>query len=358
MEQLLFYLALAIGLSFLCSILEAVLLSLTPSYISVLRDSGSRSGKLLEKLKLDVDRPLAAILSLNTIAHTVGAAGVGAQAQAVFENVPFSVISGVLTLFILVLSEIIPKTLGATYWRTLAIPSAYLIQFLTILLAPFVWLSSLLSGMMTRGQREPAISRDEIHAVTYMGEREGVIDSSDAKMLQAVMRFQTITVNDIYTPRPVVKYLHARNSVREVLDAEKELKYSRYPVLGDSENILGYVLRNELLMAAANDQWDRRIEAFTHSAMIIPEQMPIKRAFAMFLRRRAHLAMVVDEFGSFSGVLTLEDVIESLIGHEIMDEGDSVEDLRDFARNLAENDINEEQYDDMGGVARREKSLN
>ncbi|MFP4358079.1 MAG: CNNM domain-containing protein [Puniceicoccaceae bacterium] len=341
MEQLLFYFSLAIGLSFLCSILEAVLLSLTPAYISVLRDSGSRAGKLLEKLKLDVDRPLSAILSLNTIAHTVGAAGVGAQAQVVFESVPFSVISGVLTLLILVLSEIIPKTLGATFWRPLAVPSAYLIQSLTVLLAPFVLLSSLLSGIITRGRREPAISRDEIHAATFMGEREGVLDRSDAKMLQSVMRFQSITVNDVYTPRPVVKYLLARNSVREVLQAEKELKFSRYPVLGDSENIVGYVLRNELLMAAANDQWDRRIETLAHTGMIIPEQMPIKRAFTMFLRRRAHLAMVVDEFGSFSGVLTLEDVIESLIGHEIMDEGDSVEDLRDFARNLAENDITE-----------------
>jgi CBS domain containing-hemolysin-like protein len=341
MELLLFYFSLAIALSFLCSILEAVLLSLTPSYISVLKDSGARAGKLLEKLKLDVDRPLAAILSLNTIAHTVGAAGVGAQAQAVFSNIPFSVISGVLTLLILVLSEIIPKTLGATYWRTLAIPSAYLIQILTVVLAPFVVLSSVLSGMLTRGKRDPAISRDEIHAVTHMGEREGVLDSSDAKMLQSVMHFQSVTVNDVYTPRPVVKYLLARNSIREVLDADKDLKFSRYPVLGDSENILGYVLRNELLMAAANDQWDRRIEELTHSVMIIPEPMHIKRAFTLFLRRRAHMAMVVDEFGSFSGVLTLEDVIESLIGHEIMDEGDSVEDLRDFARNLAENDVTE-----------------
>lgn len=341
MELLIFYFCLAIFLSFLCSVLEAVLLSLTPSFISVLKDSGSRAGVLLEKLKLDVDRPLAAILSLNTIAHTVGAAGVGAQAQAVFSNVPFSVISGVLTFLILVLSEIIPKTLGATYWRPLAIPSGYVIHALTVILAPFVFLSSFLSGLLTGGRKGPSISRDEIHAVADMGEREGILDSADARMLQSIIQFQSIKVNDVYTPRPVVKHFLSSNTIREVVDSEGELKFSRYPVIGPAESIIGYVLRNELLMAAANGDWNRRVEEFTHKAKIIPEQMPIKRALGMFLRNRAHIAMVVDEFGSFAGVLTLEDVVESLIGHEIMDEGDSVEDLRAFARQLAEKDITE-----------------
>lgn len=332
MELLLFFFSLAILISFLCSILEAVLLSMTPSFISVLKDSGSRAGRLLEKLKIDVDRPLAAILSLNTIAHTVGAAGVGAQAQVVFSNVPFSVISGVLTLLILVLSEIIPKTVGATYWRPLAVPSGYLIHYLTVLLAPFVLLSSILSRLITGGNRGPSISRDEIHAVADMGEREGILDSADARMLQSIIRFQSIKVNDVYTPRPVVKYLFSNSSIREVMDTEKELNFSRYPVLGSGESILGYALRSDLLMAAANDEWNRCVADFTHKAMIIPEQMPIKRALRMFLRSRAHMAMVVDEFGSFAGALTLEDVVESLIGHEIMDEGDRVEDLREFAR--------------------------
>ena len=342
MELLLFYLSLAILLSFLCSVLEAVLLSLTPSFILVLKDSGSRAGTLLEKLKRDVDRPLAAILSLNTIAHTVGAAGVGAQAQVVFSNLPFSVISGVLTLLILVLSEIIPKTLGATYWRPLAVPSAYLIHFLTISLAPFVYLSSVLSGLLTGGKRGPAISRDEIHAVADMGEREGIIDNADAKMLQSIMRFQTNKVNDVYTPRPVVKHFSSNSTIREVMDTEKELNFSRYPVLGSAQSILGYALRNELLMAAANDEWNRRVKDFTHKAMIIPQQMPLKSALGLFLRSRSHMAMVVDEFGCFAGVLTLEDVVETLIGHEIMDEGDSIADLREFARKSAENGITED----------------
>ena len=338
MELLLFYFFLAILTSFLCSILEAVLLSLTPSYISVLKDSGSRAGKSLETLKLDIDRPLAAILSLNTIAHTVGAAGVGAQAQVVFSNVPFSIVSGVLTLLILVISEIIPKTIGAIYWRPLALPSAYIIQFLTLIMAPFVALSSFFSRWLTGGKHGPSISREEIHAFADMGEQEGVIDSTDAKMIKSIMHFNSIKVNDVYTPRPVVQHFSANNTLREILDTEKELEFSRYPVLDSGEKILGYTLRNELLAAAANDEWDRRVQDFIHKVMIIPEKIPIKRALGMFLRKRIHMAVVVDEFGCFAGVLTLEDVVESLIGHEIVDEGDTVADMREYARQLAQND--------------------
>lgn len=332
MELLLFYLFLAILVSFLCSILEAVLLSTSPSYLAVLADSGSRAGKLLQRLKLDLDRPLAAILSLNTIAHTVGATGVGAQAQLVFAHVPFSIISGVLTLLILVLSEIIPKTIGATYWRPLAVPSAYLISFLTVAMSPFVTLSALLSGWLTRGQKDPAISRAEIHASAALGEKEGVIDSIDARLLRSMMDFQSITAHDVFTPRPVVKYCEAHQTIRDMLASERELTYSRLPVLGEKEQILGYVLRSDLLNAAAQNEWERTAAEFVKEAVIIPEHMPLKGAFGRFLRQRAHLAVVVDEFGSFTGVLTLEDVIESLIGHEIMDEGDRVADLRGFAR--------------------------
>ena len=332
MELLLFYLSLAIIVSFFCSILEAVLLSMSSSYIAVLSESGSPAGKLLERLKLDVDRPLAAILSLNTIAHTVGATGVGAQAQLVFAHVPFSIISGVLTFLILVLSEIIPKTIGATYWRLLAVPSAYLIHFLTVIMAPLVTLSAVLSGLLTRGKKDPAISRDEIHAAAALGEQEGVIDSTDAKLLRSMMSFQSVIAHDVFTPRPVVKSFNAQHTIRQMLASAEDLTFSRYPVLGERESILGYVLRSDLLNAAARDEWERTAAEFTKEAIIIPENLPLKGAFGLFLRQRAHLAMVVDEFGGFTGVLSLEDVIESLIGHEIMDEGDNVADLREFAR--------------------------
>jgi CBS domain containing-hemolysin-like protein len=311
---------------------------LSPSYISVLKDSGSRAGRFLERQKQDVDRPLAAILSLNTIAHTVGAAGVGAQAQVVFESIPFSVISGVLTLLILVFSEIIPKTIGALYWRSLAVPSAYIIQFLTLFMAPFVALSSILSRLLTGGERGPSLSREEIHAVAEMGEQEGIIDKTDAKLIKSIIQFNAIKVHDVHTPRTVVQHFSAGDTLKDILGSGEELAFSRYPVLDSGEKILGYTLRNELLAAAANDEWDRPVEDFIHEVMIIPETIPIKRALGLFLRKRIHMAVVVDEFGSFAGVLTLEDVLESLIGHEIVDEGDTVADMREYARRLAQND--------------------
>ncbi|MDP0499125.1 MAG: hemolysin family protein [Verrucomicrobiota bacterium JB022] len=332
MTLLILYLTLAVAVSFLCSILEAVLLSLTPSFISATKEAGKRSGKMLDDLKRDVDRPLAAILSLNTIAHTVGAAGVGAQAHVVFHSVPVSVISGVLTLIILVFSEIIPKTIGATYWRALAVSSAYCIHWLTILLWPLVVLSQGISKMLRPGKAEAAISRDEMFAMAELGHQEGVIDSSDAQALRSIVQFQTLKVHDVFTPRTVAVILKSRCTVREVMDQTPDLTYSRYPVMSEGDTIAGYVLKSDILVAAANDEWDRPIDDFVRKVLVMPENLTLKRAFSRFLRQRDHLAVVVDEFGSFAGVLTLEDVIESLIGHEIMDEADDVEDLRELAR--------------------------
>lgn len=339
MALLLFYFSLAILVSFLCSILEAVLLSLTPSYVSAARQTGARTGKILHSLREDIDRPLAAILSLNTIAHTVGAAGVGAQAQVVFSNVPLSVISGVLTLLILVFSEIIPKTIGAEYWRSLAVPCAFLTHFLTRLMAPLVLLSRTFSRLLTRQKSGPSVSREEIEAITDLGHQEGTLDTGDTRMLQSVLRFQAIKVSEVYTPRTVVHHMEADRTVRRIIDQQETLTFSRYPVLKDAEQVLGYVLKNDILMAAAKDQWDTTMEALAQKVLILPESIPIKRAFARFMRHRSHMAVVVDEFGSFSGVLTLEDVVETLIGHEIMDEGDEVEDLREFARQNARNTV-------------------
>ncbi|KAF0093197.1 MAG: hypothetical protein E1N59_3043 [Puniceicoccaceae bacterium 5H] len=337
MTLLVVYLALAIAVSFLCSILEAVLLSLTPSFINAAKEAGHRSGAMLDRLKRNVDRPLAAILSLNTIAHTVGAAGVGAQAQIVFESVPVTVISGALTLMILVFSEIIPKTLGATYWRQFAVPTAYITQGLTVLLWPLVVLSQGISSLLTPKNRGSSISRDEISAMADLGRQEGVIDREDAAALRSVIEFQSIRVQDVLTPRTVATSLKATSTIREVMDAVDELTYSRYPVMAEGEQVVGYVLKSDLLTAAANDEWERTVQDLMRKVLIVPEQMTLKRALSLFLRQREHLAVVVDEFGSFAGVLTLEDVVESLIGHEIMDEADDVADLRELARQTSPN---------------------
>jgi CBS domain containing-hemolysin-like protein len=337
MSLLVFYFSLAIAVSFLCSILEAVLLSITPSFTSALKEQHPRLGARMEALKAKVDQPLAAILSLNTIAHTVGAAGVGAQAQVVFENLPFSIISGVLTLLILFFSEIIPKTLGAVYWRQLAAPTIYILEFVILSMWPLVALSRMVSRLIARDSETTGVSRDEIHAMAKLGEQEGVIDKSDARMLQSVMDFQRVKVAEVFTPRTVVKSLDKRLTIRQVMELADELTYSRYPVLENAEKIAGYVLRSDILQAAVGGDWDITVASLTKDLTILPEQMPVKSAFKVFLREREHLAAVVDEFGAFSGVVTLEDVLETLIGHEIMDEGDTVEDLREFARRRSRN---------------------
>lgn len=336
MALLLAYFALAILVSFLCSLLEAVLLSLTPSYISALREARPRTGKLLDEMKSSVDRPLAAILSLNTVAHTVGAAGVGAQAQVVFQNLPLSVISGVLTLLILVFSEIIPKTFGAVYWRQIAVPSAYTLRVVIFSMWPLVVLSRGISRLIARDGGTASVSRDEIDAMPDLGRKAGVLDSQDARLLESVINFRRVKVTEILTPRTVVKSLQSGTVIRDALELADSDNYSRYPVLEGPERLLGYVMRSDILTAAARDEWDRKVDEFLREMMIVPANAAVKGAFGTFIRDHEHMAGVVDEFGGFAGVVTLEDLLETLIGHEIMDEGDTVKDLREYARRASE----------------------
>lgn len=337
MVLLIAYFFLAIGVSFLCSVLEAVLLSITPSFVSAAAEEGTGWGKLLKGLKDDVERPLAAILSLNTIAHTVGAAGVGAQAQIVFQNIPLSVISGILTLLILILSEIIPKTLGAHYWRQLAPASTLLIQFLTVILLPLVVLSQAISRFLSRGSQAEAISRGEISAITEMGQREGILDQSDALALRSVLDFQGTRARDVFTPRVVVHHLDPQTTIGEMIREDADLPFSRYPLLGKNEKVEGYVLKNDLFAAAAKGETERTVASLAREVQIVPDKAPLKTVFRTLLQRKEHIAVVVDEFGSFAGIISLEDILETLIGHEIMDEGDQVEDMRDFARKSTPN---------------------
>ena len=334
------YFALAIVVSFLCSLLEAVLLSLTPSYITALRETHPRTGRLLDELKASVDRPLSAILSLNTIAHTVGAAGVGAQAQVVFQNIPLAVISGILTLLILVFSEIIPKTIGAVYWRQLAVPSAYILHVVMFTMWPLVVLSGQISRLITRESEMNTVSRDEIDAMPDLGRKAGVLDPQDARLLESVINFRRIKVSDILTPRTVVTSLRSGMQIREAMEIADSENYSRYPVLGNAERLLGYVMRSDILAAAARDEWDRGIDELLREIMILPELATVKSTFAKFIHNRVQMAGAVDEFGGFAGLVTLEDLLETLTGFEIMDEGDTVADLREFARRVR--DVEEE----------------
>ncbi|MGJ3241786.1 MAG: CNNM domain-containing protein [Opitutales bacterium] len=336
MALLFFYLGLAIGVSFLCSVLEAVLLSVTPSFVTSIEREGRPVGRLLESLKADVDRPLAAILSLNTIAHTVGAAGVGAQAQVVFQSIPVTVISAVLTLLILVLSEIIPKTVGAVYWRRLVIPSAYCIQFLTLVLWPLVVLSRGVSRLVAGDDNRPGISREELKAIADLGQQEGVIDRLDALTLRSVMRLSDYRVADILTPRVVAATLPTGLTVAEGLERLESVAYSRIPVMEpeDGNRPIGYVLRMDLMQAALDRRADRPLDDLLREAPVVPDASSVKQLYQRLLKGQEHLAVVIDEFGNFAGIVTLEDVLETLIGQEIVDEADIVEDLRDHARRV------------------------
>lgn len=333
MELLILYLILAIGVSFLCSILEAVLLSITPSYIAMMEQKNKKAGHLLRRLKKDIDRPLAAILSLNTIAHTIGAAGVGAQAQIVFGSAYVTIISIILTLVILIFSEIIPKTLGATYWKALSGFTARTTNILIILSYPFVLLSKGITKLLSDGKHRPAISREEISAMAELGHKEGIFEEEESNIFRNLIRFNSLRVKDIMTPRIVVVKFHEDTKISEVLDNDDELRVSRLPVYGENEEeIKGYVLKNDLYMEHSKGNEDKKLKELKREVLIVPEISSIKQLFEHLLETQEHIAIVVDEYGGFSGVVTMEDVVETLLGMEIVDEIDAIDDMQKLAR--------------------------
>lgn len=327
------YLLLAVGVSFLCSILEAVLLSVSPAHVAVMVERGVSSGRLLQQLKRDIDRPLAAILSLNTIAHTFGAAGVGAQAQEVFGSAWLTLISAAVTLTILIFSEIIPKTIGASYCKQLAGFTAHCCRVLIILLWPLVVLSMGLTRLLRPETAAPSISREELRALAQAGNREGVLAPEEANIFLNLTRFSAIRVQDIMTPRVAVVKWAQDCRVKDLVSDQRPLNFSRYPVYaGGDEDINGYVLKADIMLELAQGRGDHLVKDLLRPVMIVPEGISLQSLFSEFLRRQEHFAVVVDEYGGLSGVVTVEDVLETLLGVEIIDESDPVEDLRKAAR--------------------------
>jgi len=333
MTLLILYLMLAIGVSFFCSIAEAVLLSVRPAYIAVLEQKGKPSAKVLKDLRENLDRPLAAILTANTIAHTVGAAGVGAQAMVVFGSEYLGVTSAVLTLLILVFSEIIPKTLGATYWQQIAPIMGVLILWLTRALLPFVWLSEKLTRLLSRsGASAYTFSRDEMSAMAKIGEEEGLLDSKELKIVTNLMKLHRLSVRDLMTPRPVIFSAPEDMSVQEYFTAHADQPFSRIPVYAKNpDDIKGYVLKSDLLYAQAKDEFERLLSDFKRDFLILPDKIMASDLYDRLMYEKSHIAMVVDEYGTVQGLVTLEDVVETLIGLEITDESDKVEDMQKLA---------------------------
>jgi len=333
MGLLAFYLFLAIGVSFLCSILEAALLSITPAHIAVLNERGSRTGKRLHKLKRDIDQPLSAILSLNTVAHTFGAAGVGAQAQVIFGQAWLTLTSAIVTLLILVFSEIIPKTLGATHAKSLAGFTAGACIVLIYLTWPLVQLSKQITRWLAHEKSAPTVSREEFRVLAQTGNREGVFEEEESNIFVNLIRFSAIRVEDIMTPRVAVMMMRQDATVDQVMTGSRPLTFSRYPIFGESdEDIRGYVLKTDIMLAQAEGRGDTRLEALRREVLFVPEFVSLQALFSQLLARQEHFAIAVDEYGGMAGVVTMEDVLETLLGMEIVDESDTVEDLRHAAR--------------------------
>ena len=341
MSLLVAYFLLAIGVSFLCSLLEAVILSVTHSQIGMLVKTNPKQGKMLQKLKDDINRPLAAILTLNTISHTLGAAGMGAQVLYLYGSGAVAIASAVLTFCILVFSEILPKTIGAYFCRSLAIPSAYLIRFLMVIAFPFVWLSNTLSNFITSS--EDKVSREEITAMAEMGEDEGSIDEQESDIIENLFRLKEIQIEDILTPRSVIYAFEDTQTVGEIMDSTEDIIFSRIPVFSDNiDNVIGMVYKDNLLETMADDYFEKTMSQLVEPVEKVYEKESVEMVLNKFIKNRSHMFIVKDEFGGTTGIVTLEDCIETLLGVEIMDESDKVADMRELAKDQQRQQDNSE----------------
>lgn len=335
MTILILYVTLALLFSFLCSISEAVLLSVTTAYISVLEQEGNPAGALLRELKEDINKPLAAILTLNTIAHTVGAVGAGAQAHVVYGDAWVGVFSAFLTLMILVFSEIIPKTLGATYWRSLASVTAHEVKFLIKLLYPFVILSELLTRGISRYKKIEGFNREEFAAMADLGEQEGQLEERESRILKNMFRLHETLVTDAMTPRPVVFSLPESLTVYDYFDKHYDSRFSRIPIYTENDEMFtGFVLKDDLLLAQARNNTDNTLEKYRRNLPALSDKTTLSDAFDSVLHQRAHIMVIIDEYGGMEGIITMEDILETLLGLEIMDESDKTADMQQYARRM------------------------
>jgi len=333
MLLLTFFVLFALGFSFFCSIAEATLLSITPTFAHILEQKGKRSGRILRKLQEDLARPMAAILSLNTIATTGGAAGVGAQSTVVFESVPIGVISGTLTFMILVFAEIIPKTLGVVYWRNLTPLVVQGIALLIFVMYPFVVLSDKLTRLISRGRKPDAFSREEFTAMARLGAQEGKLDTRESRIVRNLFRFPSLRVKDVMTPRTVMFSLKSGMTINEVFQTHPEIAFSRIPIYQEKpDDVVGFVLKSDILLRKAKDQHDLPLHRLKREIRSVPESASLSSTFELLLNEREHILLVVDEYGGLEGVVTLEDLVETLLGLEIVDEADTATDMQAFAR--------------------------
>ncbi|RDV11983.1 DUF21 domain-containing protein [Pontibacter diazotrophicus] len=334
MGLLLLYLFIALLFSFLCSVLEAVLLSITPSYISIASQEDPALGKDLEKFKDNVDRPLAAILTLNTFAHTIGAAGVGAQAQVLWGDAYLSVTSAVLTIIILIFSEIIPKTIGANHWRQLA---PFTVRTLKVMiyspLYPIIILSQFITKRLKNEKNRSVLSRADFTAMAEIGIKEGIFKKGESQIIRNILRFNKIMVRHVMTPRTVVVSAREDMSIIEFFRSFPDLRFSRIPIYRESlDDVSGYVLKDEVMYKLIQNEGDKPLKSIARKIQVVPEHMPIPTLFNRLMEHQDQVALVVDEYGGTAGLISIEDIIETLLGMEIIDEMDQIADLQKWAR--------------------------
>ena len=329
MTLLLAYFFLALFLSFLCSLLEAVLLSAPASYSSILSKQNASQGDRLERFKENINRPLAAILTLNTFAHTLGAAGVGAQTLELYGESSVAIASGILTLLILVFSEIIPKTIGSVYWRGLIGNTTLIIEVLIFFTYPLVLLAEYISNF---GQDEATVTREEVIAMAEMGEDEGVLEEQETDIIENTLKLKDVKAKDIMTPRSVIFAVNSDFTVGQVLEEHETLDFTRIPIFeGSLDVIKGMVNRYEIINRKADDQFSTRMHEISQEVPFVNENDPIDKVLELFIKNREHMALVKDNSDILTGLITLEDAIETILGQEIVDEHDSVVDMRDLA---------------------------
>ncbi len=358
MGLLVFYAVISIFFSFLCSILEAVLLSITPTFINVKKRDGKAYADTLEELKKDVDKPLIAILTLNTIAHTVGAILVGVQAKVAYtelygtskrmifgiefsEDLMVGVVSTLMTILILVASEIIPKTIGATYWRQLSNFTAKTLKAMVLALkyTGLLWVLQLFTKLVGgKGHHGSVLSREDFTVMTDMAHEEGVFEKSESTIIKNLLRFDQVLVKDVMTPRAVVKIASNTTSIQTFFEENPKLRFSRIPIYSERvDNITGFVLKDNVYEEIINKNGDKPLSEIRRDIIITRRNTPIPQLFDTLIAKREHIALVVDEYGSVAGLVTMEDVIETLLGLEIMDESDNIADLQVLARKNWEN---------------------
>lgn len=332
MGLILLYLLGALALSFLCSILEAVLLSTPMSFISMKENEGNKTATLMKRYKNNVDRPVGAILSLNTIAHTIGSAGVGAESIKIFGEEYFGLISAILTLLILVLSEIIPKTIGASYWRSLAMTSTKIIRVLIFITYPLVLLSEVITKIFTPKNHQVSVSREEVSAMVDVGTTEGIFRESESKIIKSCIHLAGVKAREIMTPSIVVETANMSLTIKEFYD-QQTWNFSRIPVYDTNKDyIVGYVLKDMVLKALSDDKFDTKLSDMVRSILSFNEDDSVYQIWEKMLEKREHISIIVDEYGCLRGVVSMEDIIETMTGVEIVDEDDVAVDMQAFAK--------------------------